>query len=101
MDAILRFTELRNTEVRITLNGAILIGSKIALHFTLPRVKGGRKEELRVSGTYQVSAMVPLQDGKVYLDVTSLGDPPVWRAVKGSPGRPLSPAKAPRTQVGD
>lgn len=101
MEAVVHLVDLKCPPVRMTLGGGVLIGSKLMLDFVLPRVKGGRKEELRVKGPYQVRTVETLQGGLVRVEVTAMGEPPSWRAVKGTPNRPLSPARAPRTPLSE
>lgn len=105
MEAILKLADLKESPmIRTTLEGNLLVGSKIVLDITLHRVKGGRKEEMKVSGSFLVQSLNTLthpQGSRVEVGVTSMGEVPVWRAVKGSPHRPLAPAKSPRTPLQD
>jgi hypothetical protein len=92
----------QSPEMRMDLPSPIPIGSKIRLAFTVNRTNKGRKEELRVSGEFQITSVVTdATKGKAVqvVTVSSMGLAPSWVAVKSPPAKKLTPTHSGPTKV--
>lgn len=101
--SIVKFDDVKQSpEVRMELPSPLPLGSKIKLSFTVKRSHGGRSEELRVNGDFQVTSVVTdTTKGSVkqVVTVSSVGLAPAWVAVKNSYVKKLAPAKSDPTKV--
>jgi len=101
--SVVKFDDVKQSpEVRMELPSPLPLGSKIRLSFTIKRMHGGRSEELRVNGEFQVTSVVTdatKGNLKQIVTVSSTGLAPSWVAVKSTYVKKLAPAKSDPTKV--